>query len=251
MVGGEEVDHVAGQVGAAQGQQDAHQLAGQPGILDEHDLEQAVVQAHQIPVELEDAAHGDGICHRAEQELAVHHPVVALHAHADRLQAGKILNALQYVGQVSQQVLRQLGRGVGRAGEGPAGGGIDELAAVEAAQIEADALAVHRVLRGLHDVCGQAQAVCVVVGGSGGDVAHRAIHAALHQAGNGLVERAVAADADDALVLRSVVAHVGCGVAAAGGDVHRALVAPVIVQANDLRQVTVCALLPRAWVQQK
>ena len=196
------------------------ELRGAGGVGDEEHLKEAVVQHHLLLLQLHEPAHAGGVGDRAEEEAAVEDLLLRGHRGPVGPQGGQILHPLQQVGQVSQIVLDGLGRAVGGPGKGPEGGHVDKGPAVEGPHVQGAALAGGDAPGGLGRVRGELQAGGKVVGAAAGDVPQGRGIGEAHEAADRLVEGAVPAAADNAVIPCPLRLRQLRGVARVGGLAH-------------------------------
>ena len=131
-------------------------------------------------------------------------------------------------------LLRRLIRHVRKDAEGGDVG--KEPVRPERADVQRVQPARHDILRGADGILGQAQRRGHVVDRAAGDIAQRGplVIRQRHEAGHGLVERPVAARADEQIILRPALGDLPGDIARAGGHVDRGRVPGL---AEDLQHV--------------
>ena len=103
----------------------------------------------------------------------------------------------------------------------------------------------------LHHMQRQLQRGGEIIGGAAGDIADGSIRSGVEQAGDDFVQGAVAAGADDQLVVIGPLGHDLAAAAGAGGHKGGDLVAVAVEQRDDLRKEFVDPPLPGIGVHQK
>ena len=132
---------------------------------------------------------------------------------------GQLRNAAEDIGSVPQGVFDILGCGIAGSGKRAEGGNIGKIPVAEPTHVVAHRLALHDLLGGLKDIGGQLQAGRKIVGGTGGDIADGGVRPGAEQAGNGLVQCAVAAAADHQINVLALFPGDGGGVPPPQGHV--------------------------------
>ena len=136
-----------------------HQVGG---LVDQCDLEQAVVPPH--IGQCQELRHRGRVGYHAVEELVLDHAAVVLNAHPVRPDLRQLGNGVEQVSGVSQQVLELLRRLIGDIRECAACSHIGEVFVVEAAHIAAEIFAVDDAVYGCLRFFGNAQSTGKIVG---------------------------------------------------------------------------------------
>ena len=190
-------------------------------VAHKNGFKQAVIErnVHIAHLFCAETADGFGAADHAEDEIVLLGDAIVGHAGVDGLDAGEGFCALQQIGQPAEHALGLLRRGIGNLGKRAERGHIGEGAAVELAGVQRHLLPEYDVPRRLQRVKRQPERCGDVVDGAGRDVAERGRIGELNQAGDGLVECAVAAGGDDQVVAGALARDHLCDLARAGGGV--------------------------------
>lgn len=154
--------------------------------------------------------------------------IVIGHAHVRGLEPAERARAVHDVGKTAPDalvLLRGLIRHVGKDAEGRHIG--EEPVRPERADVQRERMPVHDLLRRPDGILGQPERGGHVVDGAAGDIAKlRPLFIRQgHETGDRLVERPVAAGADDQIVLRAARGDLARQIARAGGHMDRDLIA--------------------------
>ena len=187
------------------------QIQRRLGHPQEQQLKHAVVHTDAGGIQLHKPAQRRGVAHGTEDELSLKAFAVGLHRAAVGAQGVQIAQPLQNVGEVPQRVFGCLGRGVGGAGKGAEGRHIRKVPVVVPSHVQRVRRTADGGAGGLVHGGGKMQTGGEVVGAAAGQIAQGRALGQLHNAGQRLVQRAVAAGAHDQVIVA----------AAPGGHVTR------------------------------
>ena len=152
---------------------------------------------------------------------------------------------------LAQSVFDILGCGIAGPGKRAEGGNIGKIPVAEPPYVVAHRLTLHDGLGGLENVGGQLQAGSKVVGGTGGDIADGGVRPGAEQAGNGLVQRAVAAAADHQINIFALLPGDGGGVSPSQRHVGDDLIARLCKCQQNVSQMPVRPFHPGKWIHDK
>ncbi len=195
---------------------------------DQDHLIQAVVERDaEIPRGLE-PADGGRAGHEADEHVGLLLMIAIGHAHVRGLEPAERTRAVHDVGKTAPDalvLLRGLIRHVGKDAEGRHIS--EEPVRPERADVQRERMPVHDLLRRPDGILGQPERGGHVVDGAAGDIAKlRPLFIRQgHETGDRLVERPVAAGADDQIVLRAARGDLARQIARAGGHMDRDLIA--------------------------
>ena len=202
-------------------------------------FEAAIVHIDGLVLQFQDAAEGRGIADSAEDIVFLKHLTVRGDAHMDRADIGQGADTFQDIGRMAQDVLDVLGCGPGNAGEGAEGGSVAEIAVrtekpdVQRAGLPGDnRVACHERHGGNAETAGE------VVGAATGDITQERLMPAELQAGDDLVQCAVASTGDDKVRLAGVGAGKVRGITALLRDIDGAEKVRLAEGGNHFRQET-------------
>ena len=131
-----------------------------------------------------------------------------------------------------QRVFDILRGGVAGLGKGTEGGHIGEVSVVVPPHVQRHGSALGDDVGGHVGHGGNVQRGGEVVGAAGGQIAQQGLFRQLHQAGNGFVQRAVAAVADHGVVVGTQLQRIARGVAGGLGLLHVHQI-PALAQPHD------------------
>ena len=221
-------------------------------IFGQQHLEEAVVQLDVQGLPGPEAADTGGGTDQTQQHLVLDDLLSGLHADLDGTDLAQALDAIDKVGQPAEDPLVLLGRLIGDVGERAETRHVGEPSVVaQGADVDGVGRAGDDSPGGLHGVAAQAQGGGHIVDGAAGDIAQGRTAVQPHQAGDGLVERAVAAGADDQVVVFRLLGQIIRQVAPAQGGVDRHVVACLGKYRQHLHQVGAQLQLPCLGVDEK
>ena len=168
-------------------------------------------------------------------------------------QGVEVLDALQDIGKVPQGVLGGLRGGIGGAGKRAEGGYIHEAALVPPADVQGAGRAAEHGHGGGDRVVGDMEAGGKVVGAALGQIAQQGPLLQAHQAGDDLVERAVAAYGHHQIVVAALPLRGLGGVSGSGGFVDGNEIAGLGTKRDHVKQRTAgfIASSPRVYYEKK
>ena len=211
-LGAGEAHHTAvfGQFLGGEGGENGLPVLGGLGGADEQGLKLAIVQAHQVPGQVDHAADGHGVGHHAVDELPFH--LQALVGGDLHLVAGEVHQPprpLQHIGQVAQQVFGGLGGGVGHVGEQPEGGDVEKLPSAQVPHVDGPGHTAAGHPGQLLGGAGQVDIPGKVIGGARRDIAQNRslLLGQGEQPAHRLVEGAVPAAAHHPVIVGGGVCH--------------------------------------------
>ena len=184
-----------------QGGDDGVELGQGGGGLHQQHLKLAVIQDHIVVLHPLETAHGDGVGDHTIDKVAFLHHAVMLDGHGVAGDVGQALDAFQYVGRVSQNLLDLLRGLIGHIGEQAKGGHVDkDVVVVELTHVAGEGFACRCDGCGFLQVGGEAEGLGKIIGAAGGEIPQRLLETAVDHAGDHLAEGAVTAGTDDAVI---------------------------------------------------
>lgn len=208
-------------------------------VLYEDHLELAVVELDAAGVEIEQSRDLGRVRNGAEIEIALERSLVVLDLQLRGLESREdgdrvYHEAVYHIGRVAEKILELLRRGVRQARGDAERHDVGVRPAVEDADVVGvhAACAVHR--RDLRGRAGDTERIGEIVGRAAGYIDERDVRARLYDSVHDLVERSVAAAADDRVGRRSALLRDLGGVARALSEPDRYLVVFGLESGNDV-----------------